>query len=123
MTATARQRRSIGALTAVLAVGLVVVGALMLGGVLPRGSAPARPVCVDLPTSAQVRAALTAHPDLLTDITGQGPGIVVRAASPGCHGNDEYLIDITYTTQDERRRIENVINHHDGFGVPLNVHR
>ncbi|MFI9630881.1 hypothetical protein [Streptomyces sp. NPDC052042] len=121
VTTKCRIRRGLIAAVVVLVVGLVAAGALVLKGILPLGGGTTHPPCDQLPNASQAQAALAANPDLVAQLTSQGPGVAVRVDSPGC--KDRALVEVTYRTADERAGIDAVLTSEDGFGVPVYVHK
>ncbi|MFF9322970.1 hypothetical protein ACF1BP_37075 [Streptomyces sp. NPDC014735] len=122
ITAKCRTRRGVLAAVVVLVVGLVAAGALVLNGILPLGGGTTHPPCNQLPNASQAQAALAANPDLVAQLTDQGPGVAVRVDSPGCKDRNRALVEVTYRTADERAGIDAVLTSEDGFGVPVYVH-
>ncbi|XBH21208.1 hypothetical protein V5R04_13460 [Jonesiaceae bacterium BS-20] len=106
---------------AAIALLLVTGGALVLAGVIPNASVDTHPPCDQLPTMAQVEAAIAANPNIVAQLSNQGPGISVRADSPGCEGKDQFLISVSYKTDDEYAGIREVLEQSNGFGVPVAI--
>lgn len=102
--------------------GALAAGALALGGFLPTGGGITHPPCDQLPTAAEARQALDENPELAQKLSQVGPGVTVTIDSPECENEDQSLIDVTYSSNDERDRIDEVLTEGNGFGVPVYVH-
>jgi len=102
--------------------GVLAAGALALGGFLPTGGGITHPPCDQLPTAAEARRALDKNPELVQKLRQTGSGVTVTVGSPGCENADQSLIDVTYSSNDERDRIDEVLTEGNGFGVPIYVH-
>lgn len=125
MSERSMQRKGRTGLIIVLIVaiaGALAAGALALGGVLPVAGSVTHPPCEQLPTAAEARRALDGNPELAEELRQAGPGVTVTVDSPGCENADQALIDVTYSSNDERDRIDEVLTEGNGFGVPVYVH-
>lgn len=118
------RKASTGLIVAVVAsaTGVLTAGALVLGGVLPVAGGVTHPPCEQLPTAAEAHRALDRNPELAEELHQAGPGVTVTVDSPGCENADQALIDVTYSSNDERDRIDEVLTEGNGFGVPVYVH-
>lgn len=106
-----------------IAIGvLVLAGAGALAGVLPLpgGGDPARPPCEELPDVATATGALADNRELADRITGVGLGVEADVATP-CPDETRAIIEVTYTTDEERAAVEDVMGGSTGFGVPVQV--
>ncbi|PBB09691.1 hypothetical protein CKW39_01000 [Kocuria sp. WRN011] len=119
-----RRKARTGLIVAVVAsvAGVLTAGALVLGGVLPVAGGVTHPPCEQLPTAAEAHRALDGNPELAEELHQAGPGVTVTVDSPGCENADQALIDVTYSSNDERDRIDEVLTEGNGFGVPVYVH-
>jgi len=121
MTQQPKSRRGIIVAVAVIVCGLAA-GAIVLGGILPLGGGNTHPPCDQLPSAAQARDALEDNPGLVSQLRDAGSGVSVGVDSPGCDNGNQALIDVTYSTGEERDHIDAVLTRSDGFGVPVYVH-
>ena len=117
-----KYRRGIIVALAVMIVGGLAAGAIVLGGIFPLGGGNTHPPCEQLPTAAQSRDALEGNPRLVSQLKEAGSGVAVRVESPGCDNENQALIDVTYSTEEEHDHIDAVLTRSDGFGVPVYVH-
>lgn len=69
-----------------------------------------------------MRAALSSHPGLVSELTAQGRDVTVGVGRPCGADHDVALIEVRYSAkQTALKDIEGVLNSHDGFGVPVIV--
>jgi len=122
MTQRPKSRRGTIVALVVAIVGGLAAGAIVLGGIFPLGGGNTHPPCDQLPTKAHARHALEGNPGLVTRLSEAGSGVAVGVDSPGCDNGNQALIDVTYSTDEERDRIDAVLTRSDGFGVPVYVH-
>lgn len=106
-------------IVAVFLAGGAAVAALNIGGVVGGGGV-ARPPCGKLPDKAAVLTALHTHPDMIKRLENVGNGVRVNLAQP-CDDANLGLVRVTYTNDSQRDAIDTVLQHEDGFGVPLEV--
>ena len=123
MTQNRKTRRGLFAALAFVIVGGLAAGAMALGGNFPLGGGDTHPPCDQLPTAAEARDGLDSNPGLVSQLTAAGPGVSVGVDSPGCDNVNQSLIDVTYSTGEERDLIDAVLTSSDGFGVPVYVHK
>jgi len=105
--------------------GLVLLGGAVLGGFVPLpGSAAssARPPCRSLPTTAEVSSAIADHPEVTDGLRSAAPGVRVSVSEP-CSGRytGRALVRVRLGHGDARQRVEDWLNTHDGYGVPLEI--
>lgn len=114
-------RRAGITLVAVLVCLLVVaVSTMFFAGVLGGTRAQAHPPCEQLPSAAEVDAALRSTPDLTALIEQQGDDVRVQIGRP-CEGDPAALVEVSYKDAAHLELIEEVLIREDGFGVPVMV--
>jgi hypothetical protein len=108
------------------ALAAVLVGGLVLSGVVhrPGSGDSARPPCAQLPPLSDVEGAIERHPGLVRDLEAAGPLVSVRAASP-CRGGlaTRGLVEVGYSSDGERRRIDATLTSSAGFSAPVQLVR
>lgn len=108
-------------LLGVLAI-LLIVGAVLLSGVIPRANKydAVRPPCEQLPDRQTALDAVASHQDLVRQLQEAGSGVTVDVATP-CEDQPELaVVRITYTNDDEGQGIRDVLTQ-EGFGVAVEV--
>lgn len=107
----------------VAVVALLAVAAVGTGFVrLPGAAVSERPPCDQLPDRATVADALTERTELVRKLEDVGEGVRVRAITP-CADEDRSLVEVGFSTGDEREGIDQVLQSNDGFGVPVQLVR
>jgi len=100
---------------------LLVVGAVaLLNGWIPV-SRDTHPPCDQLPTVAEVNAALTSHQDLAEEIKALSNDITVEVGKPCSDDQDRGLVMVSYGSKSERDAIADLLSRRDGFGVPVHL--
>ena len=120
--ATVRRHTTIAIIAGTVVAAAAIAVALYVLGVVPFGSRSAIPSCDRLPTVAEAETALDAHPSLVRELDTLGDDITIAVERP-CGDADAAVIEITYSSNDEREAIDQYIATHDGFGVPLTLAR
>ncbi|WP_172797057.1 hypothetical protein [Devriesea agamarum] len=105
----------------ILAVGSITTASILAFGYISSENVNTHPPCDQLPGVAEARRGLESNPDLLSKLNQVGSGVSVRVESPGCKNPDQALIEVVYSTDEEATRIEDVLTHGSGFGVPVYV--
>ncbi|WP_370246400.1 hypothetical protein [Nocardioides sp.] len=107
----------------VLVLALVLAAVAFVRGWTPSwvGSDTARPPCESLPVRADVVAALEEHQDVTRRLAEVAPGTSVELQTP-CEGAEagRALLRVTVPSAG-RAALEEWINTHDGYGVPLEI--
>ncbi|GIG41592.1 hypothetical protein [Cellulomonas phragmiteti] len=119
--ATGVRRRPLTWVLAAVSLVVLVVLLVALGVIRPLGSDVARPPCDQLPSAAEVAAALEAHTDLTTRIEGVGGGVRVTSGVPCADDPDRAVVEVRYRAGTERTAVEEVLNDSDGYGVPVEL--
>ena len=118
------KRAGIWCAGAVTAVGLLVVAAVLVAPPVVQellyDSRSSGVPCAELPTAAEVRAALERNADLVRDIQDVGDWVSVAASSTCDADPDRTEIVVFYPGGDDRENIQELLRQRS-FGVPVSL--
>ncbi|GIO28197.1 hypothetical protein [Ornithinibacillus bavariensis] len=105
----------------IIGIGLVlVVGSFsFLNGWIPVAPKDTHPPCDQLPTVAEVMAALDNHEKLAKEIENLGDGIKVELGKPCPNNPERGLVLVSYNSKSERDAIDKLFSTSEGFGAPV----
>lgn len=102
-----------------LAGGLIALGLL---GILPRtGPQMAIPPCDELPSTAEVGAALETRADFARALEDAGPDVEIRVDNPCEDDPSRAVVTVHYRTDEQWDAIQEVFTTFDALGVPARV--
>jgi hypothetical protein len=110
---------AVGGLVAVLVLLWVAAASGLVP--LPGRESTSRPRCEALPTSAEVAAAIEAHPEVTAGLRSAADGVHVSVSRP-CSGTyaDRALVAVA-VPDDGRDDVTRWLDTHDGYGVPIDL--
>lgn len=102
---------------------LLIVAFAFINGWITASPKDTHPPCDQLPTVAEVTAALDNHENFAKEIEKLGDGIKVEVGKPCPDDQERGLVLVRYDSKSERDAINKLFSRSEGFGVPVHLEK